>query len=232
MQTETRTDDAQVPVQVRTDVKDSIRQDVINAYGGKCCCCGADDPRTLVLVYEDKEALVKEEDGRRPKQGTLEWIWLHRNNFPQNGRKIACRSCCRYVPPGKFPASNKCGINHDSVNSPPRYATDEPNEAAVRATFDLFKKWGWEIHDIRPFNEFWRLPKSNITQEESAFLEYYWKQVRRLYQKARYHARKERQTELFRTEVPEPINNDREFVVPDTVAEIVFRDLDDWATSQ
>lgn len=67
------------------------RLDAIYAYGGKCVCCGENDPHFLVFDHRNNDG----GEHRRKHPGA--WVivrWLKKNGYPQDGRiQILCHNC-------------------------------------------------------------------------------------------------------------------------------------------
>lgn len=74
---------------------------VIEAYGGKCTCCGESEPLFLVVDHvNDDGASHREEIGygrttdgrRRVGSGSIMYVWLVANAFPE-GFQLLCANC-------------------------------------------------------------------------------------------------------------------------------------------
>jgi len=157
---------------------------VLEAYGNKCVCCGADDPRTLTLVYVDIDELKRRENDRQPGHGIQEYQWLYRHRFPQNGRRLACRKCCKWAKPGHFPVSGICGANHTLDAISPRWVSKSPNPEVLRIVYDGLAKAGKPMPSTRRgFGEFWDLPQPELDDEEKEFVRLYRAAVHMLYRK-------------------------------------------------
>lgn len=67
------------------------KQMVIDAYGGRCSCCGEDNPAFLSIDHI-------ENDGNKHRQtgvgcGNKFYQWLIRNNFPKDNYQLLCFNC-------------------------------------------------------------------------------------------------------------------------------------------
>jgi hypothetical protein len=174
----------------QSKVTRSIRQAVIDAYGGRCCCCEEADLRALILVYEDLFGLIRAED-RAPLQGTPEYTFLYRNGFPRNGRKIACRRCARHVDStNNFPVDGKCSADHFHDVLLKKYVGDEPDWDIVMKVVVEYNRRGWELDgDFKEqFEEWWKLPKGQLNTAQQLFLKTYREIHGKEYRKSRYHA--------------------------------------------
>lgn len=70
-----------------------IRAQVLEAYGGKCACCGDENEVFLTIDHingdgaEHRRAL-----GGRTRANRV-YLWLIDHGFPQEGFRILCRNC-------------------------------------------------------------------------------------------------------------------------------------------
>lgn len=76
--------------------RQKLRADVIAIYGGKCYCCGEEEPSFLTLDHtngngaEHRRAIT----GRsRQGAGYPFYAWLRRNGYPKDGYGILCMNC-------------------------------------------------------------------------------------------------------------------------------------------
>lgn len=69
---------------------------VLEAYGGKCACCGESEQAFLCIDHiENNGAVHRLEIGqgkRKIGSGSVIYRWLVKNNFPQ-GFQILCANC-------------------------------------------------------------------------------------------------------------------------------------------
>lgn len=69
-----------------------VRAQVLEAYGGRCMCCGEDTPEFLGIdhVNNDGESHRRELKG----YGRSIYQWLKREGYPQDGRfQLLCHNC-------------------------------------------------------------------------------------------------------------------------------------------
>lgn len=70
----------------------NVRRRVLEAYGGRCACCGETTPEFLAVdhVNNDGEAHRRELRG----YGRAIYQWLKDNDYPQDGRfQLLCHNC-------------------------------------------------------------------------------------------------------------------------------------------
>ena len=67
--------------------RSQIRLEVLAAYGGKCACCGQEDPRYLTFDH------VNDDGGEHRKtfSGPI-YVWLRTHNYPE-GFQVLCANC-------------------------------------------------------------------------------------------------------------------------------------------
>lgn len=71
-----------------------LRMEVLNAYSNgkpKCKCCGEKEIKFLAIDHINN-------DGNKERKKLKFWgykfyLWLKRNNFPQNGYQVLCHNC-------------------------------------------------------------------------------------------------------------------------------------------
>lgn len=71
--------------------RQSVRTQVINAYGGKCACCGETEPKLLTIDHVNNDGA----EHRRKlniKGGWVFYSWIIKNNFPKN-LQLLCFNC-------------------------------------------------------------------------------------------------------------------------------------------
>lgn len=71
----------------------ALKMKVIEEYGGKCKCCGEDEPKFLAIdhIYNDGKAHrleLKENNG-----GMALYRWLRNNGFPKEKYQLLCHNC-------------------------------------------------------------------------------------------------------------------------------------------
>ena len=78
-----------------------LKEKIIEAYGGRCVCCGEREPLFLEIdhVYGGGSKQRKKIHG-----GTWMYSWLERHGFPKDKYQLLCRNC-NY---GKYRNGGKC----------------------------------------------------------------------------------------------------------------------------
>ena len=68
-----------------------MRNLVLEAYGGKCMCCGETTPEFLQIDHINNDG----GDHRRElkREGTGFYHWLKANNFPKDRFQLLCSNC-------------------------------------------------------------------------------------------------------------------------------------------
>lgn len=100
----------------------SAKAEIIEAYGGRCSCCGEADPAFLSVDHVNNDGA---EHRREIGRGSLYW-WLRRNNYPP-GFQILCFSC-------NFAKSKNGGVcphNHLRAACSETQIFDPPPEATA-----------------------------------------------------------------------------------------------------
>lgn len=74
---------------------DKIKQEVVNAYGGMCACCGEDNPLFLSIDHiHNNGAKHRRSLGSVGKSGgSIFYYWLKRHGFPQDDYQLLCHNC-------------------------------------------------------------------------------------------------------------------------------------------
>lgn len=74
----------------KRDHRQKLRQQILNAYGGRCACCGESTPEFLAIdhVYNDGAQHRRVVGG-----GSTLYAWLKANNFPQDRFQLLCHNC-------------------------------------------------------------------------------------------------------------------------------------------
>lgn len=70
----------------------SNKRKVIEAYGGKCACCGENTIEFLTIDHINNDGAEDRKNNGNKIGGKL-YRWLIKNNFPQNGYQILCYNC-------------------------------------------------------------------------------------------------------------------------------------------
>ena len=68
--------------------RENYRGKVINAYGGKCVCCGETEPHFLSIDHIDGGGRA-----HRREIGNHLYQWLIKNNFPKDNFQLLCYNC-------------------------------------------------------------------------------------------------------------------------------------------
>lgn len=76
-----------------------LKRDVLNAYGGKCECCGITEPVFLSIDHIDGGG---NDHRKEVGSGTQFYQWLRCNNYP-DGYRILCKNCNFAVSQGTCP---------------------------------------------------------------------------------------------------------------------------------
>lgn len=74
----------------------SVRSEVLEAYGGKCACCGEARNEFLAIDHVNGDGADHREmvtNGRtRHEGGAVVYSWLKRNGYPE-GFRVLCHNC-------------------------------------------------------------------------------------------------------------------------------------------
>ena len=70
----------------RAERRQEVKADVMNAYGGKCQCCGETDMVFLTIDH------VFRYTGEGPRSGNPLYLWLKSHKYP-DGYRVLCQSC-------------------------------------------------------------------------------------------------------------------------------------------
>lgn len=71
--------------------KNKLRQEVVDAYGGMCACCGEDDRRFLAIDHINRDGAEHRKAIGRPG-GIPFYHWLRKNDYPP-GFQVLCHNC-------------------------------------------------------------------------------------------------------------------------------------------
>lgn len=69
----------------------ALRREIIDAYGGKCACCGESESVFLELDHtrnDGKYHRTRIGSGSKPF-----YAWIRRNGFPKGGFQLLCANC-------------------------------------------------------------------------------------------------------------------------------------------
>jgi hypothetical protein len=65
-----------------------IKIEALNAYGGKCKCCGEKEPKFLAIDHIDGGG----NEHRKTIKGTIIYLWLKQHSYPK-GFQVLCHNC-------------------------------------------------------------------------------------------------------------------------------------------
>lgn len=66
----------------------SIRAEIVEAYGSECACCGESEARFLTIDHINNDGAK-----HRREIGAAIYLWLKKNGFPKNGFQLLCCNC-------------------------------------------------------------------------------------------------------------------------------------------
>jgi len=69
------------------------KQAVIDAYGGRCACCGEDNPVFLSVDHINNDGNLHRKKGGG--MGSSLYKWLIKRNFPKDNFQLLCHNCNR-----------------------------------------------------------------------------------------------------------------------------------------
>ena len=64
-----------------------LRQEILEAYGEKCECCGEDEPQFLSIDHTNNDGA----EHRKTVKNV--YLWLRKNGFPRDGFRLLCYNC-------------------------------------------------------------------------------------------------------------------------------------------
>ena len=70
----------------------AVKLKIIEAYGGKCACCGETIPEFLTIDHIDNNG-AEERRQNNNLTGTKFYRWLIKNNFPKDNYQLLCCNC-------------------------------------------------------------------------------------------------------------------------------------------
>ena len=76
------------------ECRDKLRSEVLQAYGGRCACCGEAEEKFLTIDHKDNNGAShrKEIFGRSKGTGTMMYRWLRDNGYP-DAFQVLCWNC-------------------------------------------------------------------------------------------------------------------------------------------
>jgi hypothetical protein len=69
-----------------------LRIEVLEAYGGKCACCGETEIKFLSIDHVEGNGAAHRRDVVKSGGGQQFWRWLKKNNYP-SGFQVLCHNC-------------------------------------------------------------------------------------------------------------------------------------------
>lgn len=78
----------QKPAQVKYTRK--VKQEMVDAYGGRCECCGESDSVLLALDHIHGDGQVDRKNNRR---GRVMYVYLRRLGWPRDDYRLLCHNC-------------------------------------------------------------------------------------------------------------------------------------------
>lgn len=78
-----------------TNYRERLREEVIEAYGGSCRCCGEREHQFLTVdhVHGWAKNPEKYRHTKRQRGSTHLYLWLRKNRFPKDGFALLCFNC-------------------------------------------------------------------------------------------------------------------------------------------
>lgn len=70
----------------------SVKMKIIEAYGGKCVCCGENILEFLTIDHINNDGAADRKDNKHGSGGKL-YRWLIKNGFPKENYQILCYNC-------------------------------------------------------------------------------------------------------------------------------------------
>jgi hypothetical protein len=81
-----------------------IKDEVFQAYGNECRCCGENEPVFLTIDHIDGSGAAHKASGEIGPSGSKLYRWLKRRGFPKDNFQLLCLNCNR----GKFLNRGRC----------------------------------------------------------------------------------------------------------------------------
>jgi hypothetical protein len=70
-----------------------IKKQIIEAYGGKCVCCGEDHYEFLTIDHINNDGYLERSGVAKNRTGTKMYRWLLKNNCPKDNYQLLCFNC-------------------------------------------------------------------------------------------------------------------------------------------
>jgi len=122
--------------QSQRESRHRLRNEVIDAYGGKCACCGETRKEFLSIDHKNGNGnKQKKEIGARTSQEF--YCWLKENNYP-DGFQVLCFNC-------------NCGKGTYSVCPYDKDSFEEKFEAKLKKSYDARYAWALRMDIIKGY---------------------------------------------------------------------------------
>jgi len=122
--------------QSQREGRQRLRDEVFDAYGGKCACCGETRKEYLSIDHIDGNGSEqRKETGARTSQEF--YNWLKQNNYPE-GFQVLCFNC-------------NCGKRNYSVSPHDKEVFEEEFEAKLKESKDAGYKWNLRTNIIEGY---------------------------------------------------------------------------------
>lgn len=74
---------------VRKDTRDKLKNEIINHYGSRCCCCGESNKLFLTIDHINNDGAKQRE---KHGNGGRFYLWIKKNDYPKD-LQILCFNC-------------------------------------------------------------------------------------------------------------------------------------------
>ena len=71
-------------------MREQLRRELFQAYGGKCQCCGEEHEEFLTIDHVNGHTGAST---LRQETGWAWYRWLQRQGYPQDGYRLLCYNC-------------------------------------------------------------------------------------------------------------------------------------------
>jgi hypothetical protein len=79
---------------VQQDLTCRVKQAAIDAYGGRCICCGEERLIFLSIDHVHGDGRAHRERMREQHESRDIYVWLRNHGYPQDGRlQVLCHNC-------------------------------------------------------------------------------------------------------------------------------------------
>lgn len=76
----------------RYATRNKLREDVLNAYGHRCQCCGEIKRQFLCIDHINNDGAKHKRDNNL-KSAQAFYTWLRKNNYPKDNFQVLCHNC-------------------------------------------------------------------------------------------------------------------------------------------